>query len=103
MENGKLNCWEYQGCGRGPGGPRSREGARCPASACEALAGVHEGVAAGRACWVIEGTYCDGSSAGPYEIKIHVCRKCAFYARVQVEEAFTLVSDEDLVRRTCVE
>lgn len=99
MENGKLNCWEYQGCGRGPNGPRTLEGGQCPASTAGALAGTHQGTCAGRSCWVVEGTMCDGAIAGPYEQKIHVCRKCAFYARVHVEQTLDIESDEDLLRR----
>ena len=99
MRNGKLNCWEYQRCGRGPDGPRSREGGQCPASSAETLHGAHDGVSGGRACWVVDGTMCDGAVSGPYEHKIHVCRKCAFHARVQVEESLSLETDEELVDR----
>ena len=99
MENGKLNCWEYQGCGRGPDGRRSANGGQCPASDEESLDGANGGDQGGRACWVVEGTLCDGRSSGPYEQKIHVCRKCSFYARVHIEETLTLESDEDLLHR----
>ena len=99
MDNGKLNCWEYQGCGRGPNGPRAREGGQCPASKADSLNGANGGKSGGRACWAVEGTLCDGMVAGPYERKIHVCRKCAFYARVQVEERLNVVPDEELLSR----
>ncbi len=99
MESTKLNCWEYQGCGRGPGGPRSANGGRCPASTEESLDGANGGANGGRACWVVEGTLCDGRLSGPYEEKIHVCRKCSFYARVQIEETLTLEPEEELVDR----
>ncbi len=81
LENGKLNCWDYQMCGRG-----SADGGSCPASAAETLDGAHGGHNGGRACWVVTDTLCEGHDSGSYEHKIATCRKCAFYHRVAVEE-----------------
>lgn len=95
----RLNCWEYQGCERGPQGRRAHNGERCPASFSSDLDGANGGAQAGRACWVVEDTLCAGSPSGPFEHKIHECRKCSFYARVHVEEGLAIVSTEELVER----
>ena len=52
----KKNCWEYKECTM----ERGRENARkCPASLDARFDGVHGGICAGRACWMIEGTLCN--------------------------------------------
>jgi hypothetical protein len=35
---------------------------------------------------VVADTLCGDRPSGPYERKIHECRKCSFYALVHVEE-----------------
>lgn len=99
----RLNCWEYQGCERGPSGRRAVNGQRCPASLADSLDGVNGGRSGGRACWVVNDTLCNGRPSGPYEQKIHECRKCAFYARVHVEEALGVQTTEVLLERYCEE
>ncbi|MDF1542725.1 MAG: hypothetical protein RQ731_06600 [Anaerosomatales bacterium] len=102
LEPKRLDCWEYQGCGRGPGGRRSRNGQRCPAASCDALDGANGGTNAGRACWVVADTLCSGKPCGDYERKIHECRKCSFFARVHVEEGLgDEATQELLVRVRC--
>jgi|GEM_PF-1285987 len=86
MRQRGLNCWEYQRCGREPGGERSSDGV-CPAATADALDGCNGGANGGRACWVVTGTKCDGETSGTFEDKIHVCRKCAFFSRVEVEQS----------------
>jgi len=93
----RLNCWEYQGCERGPGGRKSANGEQCPASTAEALDGRNSGKNGGRACWVVPGTLCDGMVSGPFEEKYHECRKCAFHARVQIEEGLELEPNTELL------
>ena len=94
-----LNCWEYQGCGREPGGRRAGELGSCPASTETELDGTHGGANGGRACWMIDDTLCGGRPSGPHEHKIHECRKCAFRSRVQVEQGMDLHDDEALISR----
>lgn len=88
------NCWEFQRCGRGPA-----DGGQCPVSSSDCLDGVHGGSAAGRACWVVEGTLCEGTPSGPFERKMTVCGKCAFYHRVAVEEGLDYVPVQELHER----
>lgn len=97
--NSILNCWEFQGCGREPGGDRAGERGPCPASTEAALDGAHGGANGGRSCWTIDDTLCGGEPSGAHEHKIHECRKCAFHLRVQVEQGMKLLSDTELLTR----
>lgn len=92
MGDQRYNCWDYQGCGRGPG-----FGGDCPACSADSLDGVHNGSAGGRACWVVTDTLCEGTASGPFVRKISMCRKCAFYYRVAVEEGLDHLDNEELL------
>ncbi len=82
----KLNCWEFKNCGRQPQGAKVRELGLCPASVEHALDDVHEGTNAGRACWIISGTFCQGQVQGTFAQKFKNCEKCDFYQMVRKEE-----------------
>jgi hypothetical protein len=82
----RLNCWEYQRCGRELGGPNVDGDGPCPASTDVSREGLHSGCAGGRACWSIEGTLCEGCGHNTLAEKRAYCVKCAFYNRVFVEE-----------------
>lgn len=82
----KKNCWEVMKCGREPGGKNARELGVCPAATDERLEGVHAGKKAGRACWVIAGTFCEGAVQGTFAQKYKDCTACAFYRQVRMEE-----------------
>jgi hypothetical protein len=90
----KKNCWEVKGCGREPGGKNAGNMGVCPALLEERLDGIHGGKNAGRACWVVAGTFCEGEIQGTFASKFDACEKCDFYRLVQEEEfpAFTLCS-----------
>jgi hypothetical protein len=47
---------------------------------------VHEGVNAGRACWIVAGTLCKGEVQGTFAQKFKNCRECDFYISVREEE-----------------
>jgi hypothetical protein len=82
----KLNCWEYTKCGRDEGGAVARSVGVCPAR-CEAkLDGIHGGVNAGRACWIVAGTFCKEPAQGAHAKRLHTCVECAFFQLVQREE-----------------
>jgi hypothetical protein len=83
---GKKNCWEYKNCGREPGGVRAKQFGVCPVAMQQDLHGVHEGTNAGRACWVIAGTMCNGKVQGTYAQKLSGCWRCDFYNAVKKEE-----------------
>ena len=82
----KKNCWEVMKCGREPGGKNAEELGVCPASTDKRLSGTHGGKHAGRACWVIAGTSCDGVVQGTFAQKYQDCTVCEFYRRVKLEE-----------------
>lgn len=80
-----LNCWEFKKCGREPGGEHQELGV-CPAAVEKRLDEVHNGKNAGRACWVIAGTFCNGQVQGSFAKKYATCETCDFYSMVQSEE-----------------
>lgn len=82
----KLNCWEVKKCGRQPGGHNERELGRCPATMEIRLDGAHDGVNAGRTCWVVAGTMCGGKVQGTFAQKFKNCEVCEFYKQVKAEE-----------------
>jgi hypothetical protein len=81
-----INCWEYFGCGREPGGARASELDVCPATIALTLDGAHGGKNGGRACWVVAGTFCDSLLQGTYARKIDSCKECDFYNLVKSED-----------------
>lgn len=78
----KKNCWDFKNCKRGPGS----NGDACPAWKETRLDGVHDGTNAGRACWVVAGTFCGGIVQGTFAKKFDTCEKCEFYRTVKQEE-----------------
>ncbi len=82
----KLNCWEFKRCGREVGGSKVFDFGLCPAATEQRLDGIHDGMNAGRACWVIAGTLCEGELQGTFAKKFKNCRKCDFYIKVMDEE-----------------
>lgn len=90
MENSVIkkpvNCWEYKSCGREPGGKNVNEFGSCAAATEKSVDGIHRGDNAGRACWIIAGTYCGGEIQGSYAAKIENCSQCDFFKLVLEEE-----------------
>ena len=86
----KVNCWEYEKCGRQPGGAHVDDMGVCPAATNGA--GGNGGVHAGRVCWAVAGTYCKGKVQGRFAQKLPECMQCDFYKLVKKEEGadFTL-------------
>ncbi|MBI4824559.1 MAG: hypothetical protein HY805_10080 [Nitrospirae bacterium] len=82
----KRNCWEFKGCGRQPGGKREKQNGICPATTEAKLNGIHGGKNAGRACWVVAGTWCGGDVQGSFAQKYKNCELCDFYQTVRREE-----------------
>ncbi len=78
----KQNCWEYEKCGREPGGINADTLGICAATTEKRLDGVHGGKNGGRACWVIAGTFCDDEIQGTYAQKERSCIHCDFFKSV---------------------
>lgn len=86
----KKNCWEFKGC--------TKE--KCPAHSEKRLHGIHGGINAGRACWVVAGTRCGGEVQGQYAQKVGSCMLCDFYHLVVTEEtAANLVNSNALLEK----
>jgi len=82
----KKNCWEVMECGREPGGKNVKRRGVCPAATDERLNGLHGGKNAGRACWVIAGTFCEGKVQGTFAQKYQDCTQCDFFRQVKMAE-----------------
>lgn len=78
----KENCWEYKECGFEQGGRNTGTLGVCPAAREERLNGVHGGKNAGRACWAVAGTLCDGEVQGTFALKYRLCGECGFFRYV---------------------
>lgn len=85
MQN-KKNCWEVLKCGREEGGDKSDELGICPASQLSIYDGLNKGKNAGRFCWVVAGTFCDGSVSGSHAQKLIDCLDCEFLQQVSQEQ-----------------
>jgi hypothetical protein len=94
----KLNCWEFKKCGREPGGKTAVEIGVCPATTYSILDGVHDGKYAGRTCWVVAGTMCDGEVQGIFAQKYMDCKLCDFYKTVIEEEGENFLISVDLIK-----
>lgn len=82
----KKNCWELKQCGRQPGGAKCEELGICPAAADWSSNGLNSGVNAGRICWAVAGTLCDGRIQGSFVSKQSSCVVCDVFLRIQNEE-----------------
>jgi hypothetical protein len=80
----KQNCWEFEKCGREPGGAHAKDHGVCPAATSGS--GHNGGLHAGRNCWVVAGTFCKGTVQGTYASKLPECMECDFYKLVKNEE-----------------
>ncbi|MDO9288953.1 MAG: hypothetical protein Q7T83_09190 [Thermodesulfovibrionales bacterium] len=83
----KKNCWEFKNCGRHDGGEHVHDLGICPATKEKRLDGIHDGTNAGRSCWLIAGTLCQGQVQGNFAKKYKNCEICDFYQGVRKEES----------------
>lgn len=98
----KLNCWQFMDCRRETGGRNVDASSPCPASVGIQYNGVNGGDFAGRFCWFLAGTYCNGEIQGTFASKIGDCLKCPFFLDVEKQEGQNLVfikEDIDLMKR----
>ena len=94
----KQNCWEIKKCGREAMGAKVAELGVCPAYTETALNGIHGGKNAGRACWVITGTFCESEVQGSHMKKIKKCLECIVYTSVHEETSDFLMSSKLLAK-----
>lgn len=74
-------------CGRELGGSRAGLLGLCPAPTAEEFDGINHGDAAGRFCWVLEGTLCPGEG----EDRIKRCFHCPFLREVALQEGESFI------------
>lgn len=86
MVKKRINCWEYHRCGREPGGKNVLTLGICPAAIDKSYDGINSGKCAGRFCWAIAGTFCEGKIQGTYAEKQTSCQDCDFFNIVLAEE-----------------
>jgi hypothetical protein len=82
----RPNCWEFKQCGREPGGVRAEQLGICPAATAPEFSGVNRGENAGRYCWRVAGTFCEGKVEGSFAGGLMSCSLCEFYKSVQDTE-----------------
>lgn len=80
-----VNCWEFKGCGREPGGRLADEQGVCPAALFEAADGYLGGRNGGCACAFVAGTFCENVLQGTYRDKSKDCWDCEFYRTLRRE------------------
>jgi serine/threonine protein phosphatase PrpC len=91
-KSNKTNCWEYMQCGREPGGHRTDELGVCPAADNRVFHGLYQGKNAGRACWLVAGTFCNSKVQGSFARKIESCKNCEFYKEIHGTEGATCLN-----------
>jgi hypothetical protein len=81
------------------GGAKVHEFGVCATATEKKYHGVHGGKHAGRACWVVAGTYCKGKVQGTFADKHTECFKCDFYEYVKKHEKTQFVLTANLLQR----
>ena len=94
----KLNCWEFMGCRSEKVGNivNADKTDVCPALLEKRLDGIHDGKNAGRACWIVSHTMCNGALQGTCEQKYKTCMLCDFYRYVMEEEENNFIRSKAL-------
>ena len=87
----KKHCWEFMECGREPGGSNVDEFGICPASTTLRYDKINGGNFAGRFCWFVSGTLCNGFIQGTFATKIKNCINCPFFLDVARQEGKSIV------------
>ncbi len=96
MKPQKSNCWEYNKCGREPGGVKADKDGVCPAAEEKTFNTFNHGINAGRACWLVAGTFCENKVSGTFAEKIDTCRNCDFYQMIQDDEHSFSAEEENI-------
>lgn len=84
--SGKINCWEYNKCGREPGGINTTNLSICPAATDTSADGINGGKNGGRICWAIAGTMGSKKDQRTPAQNLVSCLICNFFKLVKNEE-----------------
>ncbi len=85
----KQNCWEFQKCGRQPGGKKVTEFGICPTAIDSETDGLNDGKYGGRICWAVAGSFCGSLVQGTIAKDRLSCLSCDFFKKVRAEEGET--------------
>jgi hypothetical protein len=69
----------------------------CPAFLEKRVDGIHSGRNAGRACWVVAGTMCEGRIQGTFASKFKGCGLCDFLKTLAEDEGSDLLKTSVLL------
>ena len=81
----KLNCWEYNNCGREPGGRNVEKHGACPTTTDRLYTGTNGGTKAGRACWIVSGSFSTGKKHCLLAQGNNCCTRCDIFKTVKKE------------------
>ncbi len=87
----KLNCWEFNHCGRELGGAKAKTLGVCQSVTFIAFNQTNDGFNAGRYCWNVSGTKKDTPKTCVHHPPLDDCGKCEFYKTVQKEEDLNFI------------
>jgi len=87
----KINCWDFNQCGREHGGKNIKTLGKCHSVQYKSFNGINGGLFGGRYCWHISGTYQDGEPTCVHLDKVESCDVCEFYLKVKKEEGKNFV------------
>jgi len=96
MVEEKLNCWQFMRCGREHGGKNADELGVCPATTDSSFNGINSGKNAGRICWAVAGTFCNGKIQGTFAEKRRSCVHCNFFKSIISQETSSKLSNDFL-------
>lgn len=82
----KTNCWDLKNCGRESDGVKVAQLGICPAATDESANGINSGLNAGRLCWAVAGTLCEGKVQGSFTDKQMECSSCEVFVQIRNEE-----------------
>lgn len=82
----KLNCWEYNKCGREHGGANVIELGICSATTDASADGFNGGKNGGRICWAVAGTMGSAKNHRTHTQELISCLVCDFFKLVKEEE-----------------
>jgi len=83
-------------CGREPKGKKIAKLGICPVAVDPTFNGFNQGTNAGRLCWLVAGTFCNGKVQGTFAEKQSSCRNCDFYKQVHTEEGVAELSTDTM-------
>ncbi|MBU0528900.1 hypothetical protein KKF86_03980 [bacterium] len=87
----KINCWDFNQCGRQHGGKNVEEFGKCHSVQYKSFNGINGGLFGGRYCWHIAGTFQEDEPTCRHLKNVESCDFCEFYLKVKVEEGENFV------------